>query len=114
MRILVVEPRKHPRITEIDGSLKQMQKTVGGHIEVVYPWEDNVALVCDEEALYKHTEWNRYICEGLAIKGTFFICGISGENLADLPLDLAEKYMQSLYSPQVFIRTISGVVALDI
>ena len=114
MRILLVEPGKHPRITEIDGSLEQMQKTVGGYIQAVYPWKDNVALVCDEEALYKDSEWNRYICEGLAIKGTFFICGIDGENFADLPTDLAEKYLQRLYTPQVFIRTASGVVVLDI
>ena len=114
MRILLVEPGKHPRITEIDGSLEQMQKTFGGYIQAVYPWKDNVALVCDEEALYKDSEWNRYICEGLAIKGTFFICGIDGENYADLPRDLAEKYLQLLYTPQVFIRTASGVVVLDI
>lgn len=114
MRILIVEPGKHPRITEIDGSLEQMQKTVGGYIQAVYPWEDNVALVCDEEALYKDSEWNRYICEGLAIKGAFFICGIDEENFADLPRDLAEKYLQLLYTPQVFIRTTSGVVVLDV
>ena len=114
MRILLVEPGKHPRITEIDGSLEQMQKTVGGYIQAVYPWDDNIALVCDEEALYKDSEWNRYICEGLAIKGTFFICGIDGENFADLPMDLAEKYLQLLYAPQVFIRTASGVVVLDV
>ncbi len=114
MRILVVEPGKHPRITEIESSLEQMQKTVGGYIQAVYPWDDNIALVCDEEALYKKSEWNRYICEGLAIKGTFFICGIEGENFADLPMDLAEKYLQLLYAPQVFIRTASGVIVLDI
>ncbi len=28
MRILLVEPGKHPRITEIDGSLDQMQKAI--------------------------------------------------------------------------------------
>ncbi len=114
MRILVIEPRKHPRFTEIDGSLEQMQKTVGGYIQAVYPRDDNVALVCDEEVLYKDSEWNRYICEGLAIKGIFFICGIDGEKFADLPTDLAEKYLQLLYTPQVFIRTASGVVVLDI
>ena len=114
MRILIVEPGKHPRLAEIDGSLEQMQKTVGGYIQAVYPWEDYVALVCDEEALYKDSEWNRYISEGLAIKETFFICGIEGEDFADLPLDLTEKYMQLLYTPQIFIRTPSGVVVLNI
>lgn len=114
MRILIVEPGKHPQIAEIDGSLEQMQKTVGGYIQAVYPWEDYVALVCDEEALYKDTVWNRYICEGLAIKGTFFICGVEEEDFTDIPLDLAEKYMQLLYTPHVFIQTPSGVIVLDI
>lgn len=44
MKILIVEPGKHPRETDIDGSLESLQKTVGGYIQAIYPWEDKVAL----------------------------------------------------------------------
>ena len=48
MRILIVEPDRHPRMAEIPHSLEAMQQIVGGYIEITYPWEDPVALVCDE------------------------------------------------------------------
>lgn len=48
MKVLIVEPRKRPRETEIDGSLESMQKTVGGYLQAIYPFEDEIALVCDD------------------------------------------------------------------
>ena len=50
MKILIIEPGKHPREAEIDGSLESMQKTVGGYLQAIYPFEDEVALVCDDES----------------------------------------------------------------
>ena len=44
MRILIVEPGKHPRVAEIENTLEKLQETVGGYIQAVYPWEDNIAL----------------------------------------------------------------------
>ena len=35
MHILIVEPGKHPRETDIDGSLESMQKTVDGYIQAI-------------------------------------------------------------------------------
>ena len=49
MTILVVEPMKPPTVQEIDSSLESMQKIVGGDIEAVYPFDDPVAIVCNEE-----------------------------------------------------------------
>lgn len=49
MKVLVVEPMKKPYTKEIDGSLKSMQELVGGTIEVVYPFDDPVALICNDE-----------------------------------------------------------------
>ena len=73
MKVLIVEPRKHPREAEIDGNLESMQKTVGGYLQAIYPFEDEIALVCDDESKLKSdTEWNRMLPEtGDIIKGTF-------------------------------------------
>lgn len=78
MRVLIIEPRKCPHVAEIDDSLKSMQEIVGGYIEVICPFEDKVAIVCDEDGKLKpDTEWNRLIPEcNDVIKGTFFICGV--------------------------------------
>ena len=50
MRILLVEPGKVPRTAEIGDSLEAMQTVVGGSIQAVYPFEEPVALVCNEES----------------------------------------------------------------
>lgn len=41
--------RARQRVAEIDGSLEGMQKTVSGYIQAVYPFEETVCLVCNEE-----------------------------------------------------------------
>lgn len=108
MKILIVEPGKHPRSADIPHTLEQMQKTVGGYIQAVYPWEDPVALVCDEEGLLKQLEFNRLVAPEVPIFGTFFICGLGEEDFADLPDDLMAKFSEMLYDPQYLILTRKG------
>ena len=114
MRILIVEPDRHPRIAEIPHTLKAMQQTVGGYIEITYPWCDPVALVCDEEGLLKQLPFNRLVAPQSAIFGAFFLCGIGEEELSDLPEKLADKYMRLLHNPEVLVRTNTGYVALPV
>ena len=112
MKILIVEPGKHPYEAEIDSSLESLQKTVGGYIEAIYPFEDMMALISDEEAKLKSdTQWNRILSEDI-IKGTFFLCGIEGENFFDLPDDLMEKYKKYFWEPQFFIPTPNGLLPI--
>jgi hypothetical protein len=47
MKVLLVEPGKAPKGTELEGTLEAMQKAVGGLMEAVYPFEDAVALICN-------------------------------------------------------------------
>ena len=49
MKILALEPHRKPQIVEIDGSLKSMQEIVKGSIEAIFPFDDPVALICNEE-----------------------------------------------------------------
>lgn len=49
MIILVVEPNKNPYLKQIDGSLKSMQEIVGGQIQAIYPFEDEVVLICTKK-----------------------------------------------------------------
>ena len=112
MKILVVTPNERPRRIEIPHTLEEMQRVVGGHIQAVYPWEDLVALVCDEEGLINGKPLNRYIMPGMVIAGTFFICGLGEEDFTDLPDDLAEKYEQMFYHPQAFARVNENISAI--
>ena len=108
MKILIVEPGKHPCAAEIPHTLEQMQKTVGGYIQAVFPWDDPVALVCDEEGLLKQLEFNRVVAPEVAIFGTFFLCGLGEEDFSDLPDELMEKYSKLLHEPQYLRHPLKG------
>ena len=47
--VLVVPPQDVPYVKEIDPGLKSLQSEVDGWIEAVYPFEDPVAIICNEE-----------------------------------------------------------------
>ena len=114
MRVLIVEPRHRPRRADIPHTLEDMQKTVGGYIEIIHPFEDPVALVCDEEGKLKGYELNRVIAGKDIIAGTFFIAGVEEDDLTDLPDELFEKYEALFKSPQAFIQSSRGIVVFSI
>ena len=49
MKVLVVEPLKPCYVREIEG-LQAMREIVGGHIEAIYPYEEQVAVIANEES----------------------------------------------------------------
>lgn len=102
MKILVVEPMKQPYIQEIDGSLKSMQKLVGGAIEAVYPFEDTVALICNDEGKLLNLPYNRFLYDEQkqpydVICGTFFVVGLGEENFKSLTIQQIRTY-SDMYS----------------
>ena len=79
MRILLVEPGRVPRPAEIGDSLEAMQAVVGGHIQAVYPFEESVALVSNDEGKLLGLPLNRVLRLDIGeiydvIAGTFFLC----------------------------------------
>ena len=50
MKVLMVEPGKSPYETEIEGGLESLQAAVGGDIQATYPYEDPVAMICNDES----------------------------------------------------------------
>ena len=114
MRILIVAPGKRPRAADIPHTLKAMQGVVGGLIAAIYPWEDPVALVCDDEGLLKGYELNRLVSRDTIITGTFFICGLAEDNFTSLPDESMEKYERRFRYPEIFVRTEEGVMAIPL
>lgn len=110
MKILVVEPGKQPYEKEIEGTLKEMQKIVGGRIQALYPFRDEVGVVCNDDGISLQMPFNRKIDEECYIFGTFFLCGLGLEDFTSLPENLMEKYRKRFYSPQFY--TASGVYNL--
>ena len=79
MKILVVSPGEYPKVQEIEGTLESMQTVVGGLIEAIYPFDEPVALICNEEGKLEGLTWNRILMDAEGnlldiICGTFFLC----------------------------------------
>lgn len=85
MRVLVVEPKRRPEAREIGDSLEAMQKIVGGLIQPVHPFEDAVALVCNDEGKVMNLPPNRGLRDKNGqiydiVCGTFFLCGAPADS----------------------------------
>ena len=109
MTVLAVMPGKKPVKMELEGTLKSMQTFLGGTIQAVYPFEDPVALVCNEEGKLAGLEYNRALRDerGMIydiICGPFFLCGLGEEDFTSLPEPLADKYCRHFESPELFVR----------
>ena len=109
MRILFVEPNVEPRTVEIDGSLASMQSLVGGLIEAVYPFNDPVALICNDEGKLIGLPQNRPLKHPETgevydvIYGTFFVCSApaDSENFKSLSDEQIEKYSKVFALPKL-------------
>ena len=56
-----MEPNKYPKMIEIDDTLESMQEVVGGDIEEYMPFEDEVAIICNEEGKVNGLTPNRAV-----------------------------------------------------
>lgn len=111
IKVLLVQTRKEPKVIEIEDSLSAMQGIVGGHIEEYMPFEDDVALVCNEEGKMIGLELNRGITneEGHLqdiISGDFFVCyaPIESESFLSMPDEMMEKYKEKFKEPEKFVK----------
>ena len=103
MDVLVVEPGYGPYEKSING-LDEMQATVGGLIQAIYPYEEQVAIVCNEEGLLHGLEFNRSVPGGYGgVVGTFFICGLGEEDFCSLTPEQMEKYRKEYHKAEILI-----------
>ena len=117
MTVVMVEPSRQARIIELPHTLEAMQQTVGGSIEAAYPFEDPVAIICNEEGKLNGLPLNRALYgEGGDVYdvlcGTFFVTGVGTEDFCSLSPDLAQKYLERFKSPEQFFRINGHIVAL--
>jgi len=118
MKVLMVEPDKIAYEAEIGERLDDLQKAVGGNIEVVYPYDDLVGLVCNEEGKIEGLPLNRALKDNTGkvydiIAGTFFVCGLSEDNFASLSFELMTKYKKKFLYPQIFMKCGSEIFAIE-
>lgn len=119
MRILLVEPGKRPILKEIDGSLKSMQEIVGGTIQAIYPFEEPVALICNDEGNLLGLPLDRGLRdeEGRIydiVAGTFFLCGApeDSDSFGSLTDGAMQAFKQRFAVPELFLNINGTLVCL--
>ena len=111
MRVIVVEPKKKPMVQDIGSDLESMQKIAGGSIEVVYPFDEPVALICNEEGKLLGLPLNRALRDDDGavydiISGTFFLCAAppDSDRFKGLDDQQVKTYMERFAVPEMFIN----------
>lgn len=118
IKVVLVEPNKKAIVTEIGAMLEDMQAVVGGLIQAMYPFEDEVALICNEEGKLLQLPANRGVrMDGEEdifdiICGTFFIADCSGERFGSLSEEQIKKYQQKYLFPEKFIKVNDSIKAV--
>ncbi len=104
MNVLVVEPGFFPYEKEIKG-LPDMNKIVGGSIEAIYPFRENVAVVCNANGKNEGLEFNRSILErGYGgVFGTFFVCGLGETSFTSLTAEQMKTYMERFKEAEILV-----------
>ncbi len=102
MKVLMVEPGKSPYETEIEGGLESLQAAVGGDIQATYPYEDPVALICNDEGKLIGMPLNRALYDD----GGRMYDIVAGEPRALVRTVTGEgKLKMTMYmSPKVFVH----------
>ena len=124
MKVLRVRPKHYPEVIDIDCSLESLQKEVEGPIQAVYPRDDEVALICNEEGkLYDDCmeKLNRTLDGPYGIPidiivGTFLIVGLTEDDFGELLPEFVEKYEKMFHQPRKFVTYTDseGKVHLDV
>ena len=110
MNVLVVEPGYFPYEKEVKNDVNDLQAIVGGYIQAIYPFKDNVTLVCNEDGIAQRLKFNRTVPERQygGIFGTFFICGISGEHFTSLTPEQMKTYKTRFQKAEIVIAVNGG------
>lgn len=117
IKVLVIEPGKKPYVKWIENTLKSLQGEVGGCIQAIYPWEDKVAIVADDEAKLKDKPLNRALLDEDGrvydiIAGTFLIVGLAEERFCSLTDEQAEKFAGMFENSEMFLTGEEGIIVL--
>ena len=102
---------------EIDSGLESLQHEVGGCIEAIYPYEDPVALVCNEEGKLEGLPLNRALRAEDGdiydvVAGTFLVVGLTDDSFGSLTVEQLQKFSDHFKVPEQFVKRGDKIVAI--
>ena len=119
MQVVIVEPKKKPVVQNIGSSLASMQQIVGGSIQAIYPFEEPIALICNDEGKLLGLPLNRALRDEDGeiydiVAGTFFLCAapVDSDRFESLTDEQAQTYIERFAMPEQFIKVNGAIVVL--
>ena len=117
--VLLVKPGRYPQAVQIGSELEDLQKAVGGDIEAVYPYNEPVALIVNDEGKLNGSELNRALRDNEGqiydiVAGDFLVVGLGEEDFASLSPELMEKFEKEFHQPEMFVRMGRSIMALPL
>ena len=114
IKIIKLSPMKAAEVVFIENTLEAMQEFVGGLIQAIYPYEDRVAIVCDDEGKLKQYRPTRVLFDEDGVPydilvGDCFIVGLSYDGFESVPDELVEKYVEKFKYPELIYRFAGSV-----
>ncbi len=101
IKVLTLRPdSKRPTMTSISPNLENLQRYVGGYIEIVHICADFV-VICNEEGRIGDYKYNCDIF-GTPFFGNLIFCGEKKGELCDIPIDYkeAKRILPSLWKEE--------------
>ena len=119
IKAIVVEPGREPAVHSIENNLESLQGIVGGYIQAVYPYDDPVAIICNEEAKLEGLPLNRALRDEDGdvydiVAGTFLIVGLTEDDFGSVPENLIDKYLTLFEAPEMFLHNGEKTIVLQL
>lgn len=119
MTVLLVQPNEYPKVVQIGLALEDLQHAVDGDIEAVYPFEDSVGVVCNEEGKLRGLPANRALRDEDGhiydvIAGSFLVVGLGEEDFCSLSAEQIDKFEALFHQPEAFVKMSHGITAIPI
>lgn len=119
MTVLSVMPGQAPERMVLEETLEAMQNYVGGTIQAIYPFDDAVAIICNDNAKLLGLPYNRVLRDDEGniydiLCGPFFVCGLGEEDFASLTETQQETYDRLFAHPELFMAVGGQLVVVQI
>lgn len=119
MDVLLIKPGMYPQVVKIGCELEDLQAAVGGDIEATYPFDDEVALVMNEEGKINGSELNRSLKNEDGelydiIAGNFLVTGLTEDDFGSLSPELMDKFEKHFHQPEMFVRMGRSIMAMPL
>ena len=117
LKALFFLPGAESLVVNIRKDLESLQQAVGGLIEVYYPFDDDVCVICNDEGKINGMMPNRgvYVDNELAdvIFGPFLIVGEGEADFESLTSEQLEKYYNMFRRPEIIVDMKKNFKGID-